>query len=521
MIKIFSIKEIIDASESILNTTKKNAEPIKNEDKKIVIEEIRKSNSNNPLILTSETKQKKLEIRDPKEIKTTILKKPENIKIDNNLIIDELYKKFNKKIKKSTLKIIIEQQKEINILKEHIKDLRKNDYKNLKINKELKNKILDLTNNEKILNFKISQIQENLNSSSTKIDKLHNINLKLNDDISDLEKSLSTINLTKITLENSNSKLQKKIDHLIDENNRLDKINQTHENDILILTNTKKQLFLENKKLQAELNLINENKEILILNNKKLQKETNLLLKNKELLIEINDKYQNQANNLQVEKDNVQKEKLTLNNNIVELETEKNKIKKINNKLKDQISEFINSENSLLQKTKELESSNNILKNKIETIKSESGVKLLQDMNESLKDEIISLKNHEADLIANNKKLNEELLQVKSFEVSSSHENDLKNLKQKLNFYQDENLRLSHELSNSQKRYKSIKGQLEEIEKEKSNISQKIDDLTDSLSKTSVVTNFFQDTDNSNLNKESKNKVDLEDQVKKIFSNIE
>ena len=51
-----------------------------------------------------------------------------------------------------------------------------------------------------------------------------------------------------------------------------------------------------------------------------------------------------------------------------------------------------------------------------------------------------------------------------------------------------------------------IKGQLEEIEKEKSNISKKIDDLTDSLSKTKIVTNFFQDTNNSKVNKDTENK---------------
>ena len=553
MIKIFSIKEIINASNDILKTTKidkkNNQNFTKYVKKKIVNEKLAVPNSIEPLILKSEIKQNKLEIKSNKIITTEKSDNSKDSKVDNELIINELYKLFNKKIKKNTLKIIVEQQLEIKKINNNLAELRKNDFRNLKINKELKNKILDLTNKEKILNFKIYKIQENLNLSSTKIEKLKNINIKINNDNLELENSLSSIKLTKKNLENSNSRLQNKIDNLIDENNRLDKINNNNENDILILTNTKKYLFDENKKLQNELNLVNENREILIFNNKKLQKETSLLLKNKELLIEINDKYQNKVNELQLENNNYQNEKLILNNNILELKDENNKqiktnenlenknkelengisllnvdkqnVLKKNDQLMNQVSEFLNSENSFLQKIKELESNNNILKNKIETDRSDIDKVLLEDINKDLKTEIISLKNYEAVLIANNKKLNEELLQIKSLEVSSNQENDLKNLKQKLTFHQDENLRLSHELSNSQKRYKLIKGQLEEIEREKSNISQKIDDLTDSLSKTKVVTSFFQDTNDSNLNKESKNKINLEDQVKKIFSNIE
>ena len=92
-------------------------------------------------------------------------------------------------------------------------------------------------------------------------------------------------------------------------------------------------------------------------------------------------------------------------------------------------------------------------------------------------------------------------------------------MKQKLNFHQDENLRLSHELSKSQKKYKLIKDQLEEIDKEKRNITKKIDDLTSSLTKTTVVTKIFDNKkDTANIKKEEKKEVDLEDEIKKIFS---
>ena len=60
---------------------------------------------------------------------------------DRQEIINELYMLFNKKVKKSTIKIIIDQQKEIKELRYNLSELRKKDYQNLKLNKELRNKI--------------------------------------------------------------------------------------------------------------------------------------------------------------------------------------------------------------------------------------------------------------------------------------------------------------------------------------------------------------------------------------------
>ena len=148
MIKIFSIKEIINASDNILNTPKKikvqNLKTKKNIKKSII------SNIAEPLILNTEIKQNK---DDSEKIKITNYEDLNNHNIINKQIIDELFNLFDKKIKKNTLKIIIEQQKEIKKLQNTIFKIRKNDYRNLKINKQLKNQILDLTNNEKILNF--------------------------------------------------------------------------------------------------------------------------------------------------------------------------------------------------------------------------------------------------------------------------------------------------------------------------------------------------------------------------------
>ena len=122
-------------------------------------------------------------------------------------------------------------------------------------------------------------------------------------------------------------------------------------------------------------------------------------------------------------------------------------------------------------------------------------------------------------LIQSSKIDENEIDNIKSSKNSTIPENELLNLKQKLHFHQDENLRLSHELSNSQKKYKLIKEQLNEIENEKSQISQKIEDLTDSLSKTKIIANVFDQKDvNSNRNtSNNSNKIDLEKEIKNIF----
>ena len=243
MIKIFSIKEIISASESILQTPKKLAEPYlklrKNIDKAKNIKKKKIFSEIKPLILKSEIQQRSEIIKNNKVSKNIPSKIIDNSKDNNQQIINELFKLFNKKIKKSTLKIIFEQQKEIKKLNKDLSELRKIDYKNLRINKELKNKILDLINNEKILNFKIIKIQDKLNFSLTKEEQLQDVNNELKSDLLEIRKSFTKMNETNIELDNSNSKLNKKIDEIISYQKRINKINQAYEIDISTLTNTK------------------------------------------------------------------------------------------------------------------------------------------------------------------------------------------------------------------------------------------------------------------------------------------
>eukprot|EP00918_Siedleckia_nematoides_P062610 GHVU01136508.1.p1 GENE.GHVU01136508.1~~GHVU01136508.1.p1 ORF type:complete len:259 (-),score=53.26 GHVU01136508.1:2443-3219(-) len=257
MIKIFSIKEIVDASERLLKSqNQKN-------DKNLNLNNIQNKTSNSsktfekPLILEKELENTD-EVTNNNNQNINEEQKKQNSKLDSNFknyidhqeLINELYMLFNKKVKKSTIKIIIDQQKEIKELRFNLSELKKKDYQNLKLNKELKNKILDLVNNEKILNLKITQIQNKLENSIEKETELKNINKNLEADLIEMKKSLTSIKEINIAIESSKSKLQTKIDDLISYQTKLEDSDKINENNLLVLTNTKNSLFNENEKLK-------------------------------------------------------------------------------------------------------------------------------------------------------------------------------------------------------------------------------------------------------------------------------
>ena len=143
-------------------------------------------------------------------------------------------------------------------------------------------------------------------------------------------------------------------------------------------------------------------------------------------------------------------------------------------------------------------------------------------MNTNLQYELSSLRENEIKLINNNKKMHNELIQLrasKTEKFANDQVEELKNLKEKVIFFQDENLRLSHDLSKSQKRYDIMKEQLTDIENEKSKISNKISELTESLGQTNLVKSPFKQ--NKVVKKISSQKVDenidINEQIKKIF----
>ena len=211
MIKIYSIKEIVEASNNILNRTKINSKLSYNKKNKKIFFKKEK-----PLILSEEVLvNKKIHV----PVTQNLVKKNKNKKIisknNQNTLIDQLYLKFNKKIKKNTLKLIFELQKEVSDLNQN------NDFIN-KLNIKLKIQINNLTSDLKKLNNQNKKIIKEKNVSSEKISK---INKKLIES----EKLIYNINQSKIKLENEikgkeilNDKVNKLSKELIDAKEKIE-----------------------------------------------------------------------------------------------------------------------------------------------------------------------------------------------------------------------------------------------------------------------------------------------------------
>ena len=94
----------------------------------------------------------------------------------------------------------------------------------------------------------------------------------------------------------------------------------------------------------------------------------------------------------------------------------------------------------------------------------------------------------------------------------------------KVDFYQEENLRLGSELVETKKKFEILKNEIEKYENQRSNLITKINSVNDVINDSNVLTNVFENKiqpkvnilDPQNIQK--KDKVDLNDQIKAIFS---
>jgi len=119
----------------------------------------------------------------------------------------------------------------------------------------------------------------------------------------------------------------------------------------------------------------------------------------------------------------------------------------------------------------------------------------------------------------------EELSLEKSNLLNNSNNEKLTELNNKLKFYQDENLRLSRDLSNSQETHHIIKKQLNDFEKQKNQISNQIQELNNSVSKSNLITPTFVNElppeasqDLKNLN--NQDMTNLNETIKEIFRKL-
>jgi hypothetical protein len=282
--KIYSIKEIVNATNSFLkpkteqkilnkeNNKKKlspKTEMIMQDEEKSILEK----EKNYP------NKEKPTSLNDGMSYFTYTNIKSFNYKIKlksevKNLMIDELYLYLKKKVKKNTLKLIIDKQLEIKNLKNkinHIKNIEselKNNYhilqdnyesvlinnKNLETNKEIvdnKNKELKI-NNDVLLN-NLKQIGE-----SNETLKNENKELKINNDV--LLNNLKQIGESNETLKNENKELKNDLNEArLDTKESLEK-NRSFEINNFELKNTVSRYIVNTKKIQEKLNMVEGSK---------------------------------------------------------------------------------------------------------------------------------------------------------------------------------------------------------------------------------------------------------------------
>ena len=335
--KIYSIKEIVKATNSFLNpetkTLPKKSKKIKNiklppETESIIAEAestILDKNKKRSLSLNNEVLNVPRNSIDSFNYKIKI--KPEV----KDHMINELYLYLKKKVRKSTLKLIIDEQLEIknlrnkvNILKQNEANLKNSyqtlknehesvllDNKNLEINKiQLNSEINELRIGNEVLQNNVNQVTENNKQLDKKIVELKTDNNVLHNNLNQV-----TENNKQLDIENKDLKADfDKTKNDLNENIEKNRSNETHN---LELKNTVSRYIVNTKKIQEKLDLAEKS------NYLKLETQTEKVKF-----------YQDENVRLSSELLAVQKKNTTIKENLNFIETEKeeisNKIKELN-----------------------------------------------------------------------------------------------------------------------------------------------------------------------------------------------
>lgn len=424
MINVYSINDILEASNNILNSSaeskvvlssdknelvnKKNISVI--EDKTLSIKsDVVKENTFNVLekiILEAESSplniNNKLDDRIEHIDEKNLL---EQNTISQKKLIEDLYKTFGKKIKKNSLKLILELRKDIINLTHNISSLTKN-------KKEIEKKNIKL--NQNINNFK----EEKIN-------------------------------------------LQNNLDQSI---NGFNKLNYEHGNLKSVFNNLEENLLEDNKKLN----------------------ET----------VEINNKLENKVKHLE--------DKLTQYKDI-----EFKLISKVE-KLENYVFTSNAKQDELANQKGVLEKNNDELKNKLDSVGHIDVY--LEEINQ------LKLKN---------KDLENTIDKLKSYEDSNDQNlNIIKELENKIKYYQEENIRISNQLYEANKRFDIIKSEIEVLQDQRSSLIAKINSVNDVIGNSKIVTNVFQNSQPKNTqivvkdptDKKIQLNKDIDEQIMNIFS---
>ncbi len=470
MVNIYSINEILKASEKILAYKKEKKDILnsiddivekKMTDKKLlVIPEHNKINATVPphietIIVNAENSQ-----LIKKEITSNSTKNNEkqNLIIEDTIsqkeLINDLYKTFGKKIKKNTLQLILELRKDIISLTRNISTLKDNKKQTEKVNNKLNKNINNLVDVEKNLKNNLEQSIIGFN--------------KLNSQHKDLKANFET--LDEKYLNNKN-----KLSNSIEINNQLD-------NNLKRSAESFASLYDKHNNLKLSFNTLEED----------------LNYKQKKLSVF----------------DEVNKD-------------QENKIKRLEEKL----IEYKNNEFTLSSKVEKLEK--HIFANNVKEDELENKNKILEKKNIELKTKLESAGHVDIyleeinELRLKNKDLVNTIEKLKSYEDNNDQNlNIIQELENKIKYYQEENIRISNQLYETNKRFDIIKSEIEVLQDQRSNLVAKINSVNDVIGNSKVVTNVFKNSQPQNtkilvedpaIKKVEKTK-DLNEEILNIFS---
>tara|TARA_B110000858_G_C17784309_1_gene466376 strand:+ start:22 stop:1467 length:1446 start_codon:yes stop_codon:yes gene_type:complete len=479
MVNIYSIKEILEASDNILKSKSKNRDILSLDDsikeKKKEINKfvdkplLLKNNHTNEIITTdidkiileAESAQLKEKVKINKSMTDANQDFLIESKINQKELIDDLYKMFGKKIKKNTLQLILELRKDIVSLTKNISSLEQNKNEAEQKNVKLKKNIEDLKNEES---------------------NLHN----------NLDKSINGFN--KLNYEHKNLKLDlnKLKEDLLDNNKKISKSNEINNqlnNNLKRNKDSFNTLYDNHKNLKINFNIIEED-----LNHKK---------KNINISGELNRKLENKIQ--------------TLENKLIEYKDIESNLSLKIEKLENYIFNSNTKQDKLVNQNSTLVKNNAELKTKLDSV---GHIDIyLEEINQ------LKLKN---------KDLENTIEKLKSYEDNNDQNlNIIKELENKIKYYQEENIRISNQLYEANKRFDIIKNEIEVMQNQRVNLIAKINSVNDVIHSSKIVTNAFDNTlqnhkveiNNDNLKtdklkieKTSNSMTSLDDEIKNIFT---
>ena len=214
----------------------------------------------------------------------------------------------------------------------------------------------------------------------------------------------------------------------------------------------------------------------------------------------------------------LKEELVSLGNKIVVLKFHGEEKDKSNILLKGDILNLVNEKNKIKYELKKNIINTNLLQVENKDLKSkyldlESNLKTLKNEKYELKKETDKLQ-----VLTNTLKLPENVIEEKNKQIE--------NLKNKIIFYQEDSLRINNELMNSQKKLKNINLEISNLKNERINFIEKINSINEFIKGENVVSTVFENsvkpkiniTDHTKIQKRDKNFVNLNEQIKNIFS---